>query len=156
MTVRTGKNYAFGETLESADLNKGPQGWIARERVTGSNQTGISAETVLTAFSVTPTVQGSDRTLKCSAQVHTTSASTTAYAVVRIREGSVSGDIIASQQLLVGTGGDATFTPWGFYSPVNGTHTFVVTLATSTGTIASGMSSTFPGYVGVEDAGPAS
>ena len=167
MSTRTGKNYSYQEDVESADLNKGPQGWIARVRVTGTNQSSIAGtETILTAFTETATAQGTDRMLKCEAMVNVLSSHTTpaeVYGIVRIRAGGLGGTVIAYTSFVymdaLGPSSEVnyhTVYAVGTDSAVNGSVTYYVTLQLLSGTATLGTDhgTSRPGMLLVSDIGP--
>jgi len=166
MSTRTGKNYSYQEDVESADLNKGPQGWIARVRVTGTNQSSITTETILTAFTETATAQGTDRMLKCEAMVNVLASHTVAadvYGIVRIRATGLGGTVIAYTSFVYRDAeGPSSETNYhtvyavGTDASVNGSVTYVVTLELLSGTATLGTDhgTSRPGMLLVSDIGP--
>ncbi len=166
MSTRTTKNYSYQEDVESADLNKAPQGWLARVRVTGTNQSSITTETILTAFTETATAQGTDRMLLCQAVVNVTASHTTGadvYGIVRVREGSISGTVIGYTAFLFrdSTGPSSetnyhTIHCTGTDASVNGSHTYYVTLEllSGTSTLGTDHGTSRPGMLLVSDIGP--
>ncbi len=166
MSTRTAKVFTYQEDVESADLNKYPQGWLARVRVTGTNQSTIASETILTAFTETATAQGTDRMLKCEAMVNTTATHLTLeaiYGIVRIRSGGLGGTVVAYTAFMFGdsTGPSAetnyhTVYAVGTDSLVNGSVTYYVTLQLLSGvaTLGTDHSTSRPGMLLVSDIGP--
>lgn len=162
MATREGKLWAFQEDAESADLNKYGQGWIGRVRVTGSNQTAIASETILTAFTETVTAMGTDRALECRAVVQvetgTGTGGTDIWAIGRIREGSIGGTIIGYTAGVVRDDANTTtLVIAGEDFSVNGSHTYYVTLEVAgVDTLDTVHSTNKPGSIIIKDIGPSS
>ncbi len=160
MSTRTAKVFTYQEDVESADLNKYPQGWLARVRVTGTNQTGISSEAILTAFTETATAQGTDRSLLCRAVVQvetgTGTGGTDIYGIVRIRSGSIGGTIIAySSATIRDDVNTTTIVAEGCDFSVNGSVSYYVTLEVAgVDTLDTVHSTNKPGELLVMDIGP--
>lgn len=162
MSTRTGQNWSYQADVTSAELNTLSQGWIGRVRVTGSNQTGIASETILTAFSETVTAQGSNRALHCRAVVQvetgTGSGGTDIWAILRIREGSIGGTVIGYAASVVRDDvNTTTLTAEGCDFSVTGTHTYLVTLEVAgVDTLDTVHSTSKPGELVIIDVGPSS
>lgn len=160
MSTRTGQNWAYQADVTSAELNSLPQGWIARVRVTGTNQSSIATETILTAFTETATAQGTDRMLKCEASVNVLPSADASdiFGIVRIRSGGLSGTVVAySAMVLRDSTQYTTIYAAGTDSAVNGSVTYYVTLeVVGVATLSTDHASSRPGMLLVTDLGPSS
>lgn len=162
MSVRTGQNWSYQADVTSAELNSLPQGWTGRTRVTSGNQTGITTETVLTEFTTSPTVEGTDRALWCRAVVQVETGTGTGgsdiFAIVRIREGGLTGTVIAyASEVVREDTVTTTVRADGCDFSVNGAVAYYVTLEIAgVDTLDTVHSTSKPGELLIVDLGPSS
>lgn len=172
MANRTGKSWSFQEDVTAANMNKGPQGCLARDKIT-STQSGITTTEVLaTGYSVTVATQGGPRHHRVEAVVHlrpasglevpspNTAGTEIAYnnlCRVYIRKDGLTGEVIGRAN--VSTPSDAVGTTAyvvGWNTSATGSEKYVVTIegyGLTTWDTVNG--STIPGWLVVTDDGPA-
>lgn len=145
--------FSPGDIPTAADLNALPRGFLGYAQVT-ANQTGISSEVDLTGLSVTLTPAASRR-IRISFQVAYNMVTTAGSAQTLIKEGStVFTDVVMRIETV---GVNATATGSVVITPSAASHTYKLTAAKASGgnTMNVGASSTRPGFILVEDLGPA-
>lgn len=161
MTARSTHSFAFQEDLTAANLNSlgGGQNGYLRYTTTDS---GITTEQALTGMAETVTWQGTNRfgTFMASVNVYANVDGSDIHAEVRIREDNASsGTVVAYGQACIrgdSTDEMQTIVAHGLAINKNGSNTYYVTLTLSAGTatLSTGHSSTRPGFLLIQDAGP--
>lgn len=154
MPVRTAYAGAAvaGEVLTAANVNKLPGGWIGYAEVT-ANQGGITTEIDLTSLSVAVTV-GTSRRIRISYIGSVATSVSGDTAVAYIKEGAA---YLQQSALTMPSGANEVVNSSVVLTPTAGAHTYKITMArlAGTGTLQHTVSATSPGYILVEDLGPA-
>jgi hypothetical protein len=159
MASRTGYvgTQASGDILTAANYTKLPNGWIGWSQAT-ADQTGIEAQVSLTNMGVTVTV-GTSRRLKISVQV-TVRADDGETLRGLLWEDGTQLDWWARETAGVYGPDGRIFSAFTIRAPTSGSHTYFCTLENEAGVagtpLSTSASSTHPGWILVEDIGPAS
>lgn len=140
-----------GEVLTAANVNKLPGGWIGYNQVTANQLTiGLTA-TDLTGLSVAVTV-GTSRRIRISASAAVQQRTSAALAELDIYEGAT-----RLQRFPTSIPAELydVLTPSVVLTPTAGSHTYKLTMLTSSGTVDMLAAADWPAFILVEDLGPA-
>lgn len=145
--------YSDGTAWHYIGSDGSPRGCLGRVKFT-TNQLAISGETALTGLSVTVTVT-TGRRIRVSAYVpvfHNPGAASLSQDQLFIKEGAtyLQSDIANTA---AATSRNGAFKPWVELTPTAGSHTYFLSLTTTSGLIDSVASSANPAALVVEDIG---
>lgn len=138
-----------GDVLTTTNFNKLPGGCIGYIFKT-SAQTGISSETDLTTLTVTVTVNTS-RLIRVEGWVAVQQITSAGTPSLRLKESSTQ---LQQANVALNASDTGYLYVVTVLSPSSGSHTYKLTLSTTTATVNTVCSSTFPGILMVTDIGP--
>jgi hypothetical protein len=148
---------ASGDIYTAANHTKMPGGWIGWSSAT-ADQTNIKTQVSLTNMGVTVTV-GTSRRLKISVQITVTAPDGETIRGLLWEDGTQLDWWARETAGVYGTDG-RIFSAFTIRAPTSGSHTYFCTLENEAGAagaaIATSASSVHPGWILVEDMGPAS
>jgi hypothetical protein len=150
MAVRTAYDAVAGTILTATNLDRYPGGWIGYVEIT-ANQTGISGQVDITSLTVTVTA-GTTRRLLAEGYVRVTQQTTAAIDEVILLENGVAVNKTSLTRSASDTG---MHQPRAVRTPSSGSNTYKLAGSVASGTIDIIATSAQPGFILVQDIGPA-